>query len=307
MAYEYIAAGISIINDILYIDGSGKNGRLGGCAVFAYSGIALYSDSVLLLSSGGPDFFDYYGSYFEENGISKEGISLTMPHTHHTLLKYEKDGTWNETSIYGENDFALQNEKCRTSLEKLRPFLSKKTRGLYLDAAADEQIFEEVEAIRRLAPQIRIMWEPPTFSSKDPSKREIILKNLEKVDYYSMNLDEACAFFDVSCRHEVIAKIMKLNVPCFLREGENGSSWIEEGEIASLRACDPEKAVDVTGCGNCSAAAALYAAREGLPPRDIVMYANVAAGLCARHEGPPPIQKARQERAFEKLKAYYEE
>ena len=305
MAYEYIVAGISIINDILYLDGSRKDNRLGGCAIFAYGGIGLYTDSILFLSSGGDDFFDAYGAYFEENGISKEGIYLTMPHTHHTLLKYEKDGTWNETSIHGEDYFALQNENCRTSLEKLKPFLNKETKGLYLDSAAGEKIFEEIEEIRRLAPAMKIMWEPPTFSSKDPSKHEIVLNDLKKVDFYSMNLDEASAFFGASSRDEAVAEIMDLNIPCFLREGENGSSWIEEGKIVSLRACDPEKAVDVTGCGNCSTAAALYAVCEGKHPEDIVLYANIAAGLCARHEGPAPIRKARQERAYEQLKEFY--
>ena len=305
MAYEYIAAGISILNDILCIDGSEKFNQLGGCAIFAYGGIGLYTDSVLFLSSGGSDFFDCYGTYFKDNRISKEGIYITMPHTHHTLLKYEADGRWSETSLHGPDYFAKQEENCRTSYEKLKPFLSEDSKGLYLDAAADEKIFEEIEAIRNLAPAMKIMWEPPTFCSKDPSMKQAILENLKKVDYYSMNLDEAAAFFDVSSKKEIVERIMALGIPCFLREGENGSSWIEGGRIASLKACDPEKAVDVTGCGNCSTAAALYAACEGLAPEDIVLHANIAAGLCSRHEGPAPIQKARDERAFEKLKEYY--
>ncbi len=307
MAFKYVVAGISIINDILYIDGSKKDGRLGGCAVFAYGGIGLYTSSVLFLSCGGPDFFDHYGSYFEENGISKDGIYITMPHTHHTILKYESDGRWSETSVHGEDYFAMQNENCRVSYERLKPFLSEETRGLYLDAAADEKIFEQIDGLRRLAPEIKIMWEPPTFSSKDPSKRETILSNLQKIDYYSMNLDEAAAFFDVVSRDAIVEKIMALDIPCFLREGENGSSWIEKGKITSLRACDPDRAIDVTGCGNCSTAAALYGASQGMPAEDIVLCANIAAGLCAQYEGPAPIKKARDERAFEKLKSFYTE
>lgn len=305
MAYKYIAAGISILNDVIYIDGSKKDSRLGGCAIFAYGGIGLYTDSVLFLSSGGSDFFDYYGSYFEQNGISKEGIYITMPYTHHTVLKYEKDGRWSETSIHGDDYFFLQNDNCRTSYEKLRPFLSNETRGLYIDAADNEKIFEEIDLIREAAPEIKIMWEPPTFCSKNSERKESILKNLRKIDYYSLNLDEAAAFFDVSSREEIIQQIMALDIPCFLREGENGSSWIENGRVTSLRACDPDRAVDVTGCGNCSTAAALFAACEGMRPEDIVLYANIAAGLNARHEGPAPVKKARKERAFEKLKTYY--
>ena len=164
MSYQYIAAGISIINDISYADGIKKNGRLGGCAIFAYSGIGLFTKDVLYLSSGGPDFFDFYGKYFEDNEICKEGIYITLPHTHHTLLQYEKDGTWHEDSIYGPDYFMKQSENNRTSYEKLKPFLSHETKGLYLDSGADEKIFEEIDLIRQCAPNIKILWEVPTSS-----------------------------------------------------------------------------------------------------------------------------------------------
>ena len=290
MSYEYIAAGISIINDIEYADQTSVKGRLGGCAVFAYGGMRYFSDSVLFLSSGGPDFFDYYGTYFEENDISKEGIYITLPHTHHTLLKYEKDGTWNETSIYGRYYFSEQSQNNRTSLEKLRPFLNKDTKGLYLDSAAEEEIFEEIEEIRKLSPDMKILWEPPTFSSKDPCMHDRVLEDIMKCDYYSMNLDEASAFFGVNDRKQIIEKIMELGIPCFLREGENGSSWIEDHKIVSHPAIGPEKAVDVTGCGNTSAAAALYLARENKSFEDIVYYANKAAAKCSRSKGPMPLK-----------------
>ena len=48
---------------------------------------------------------------------------------------------------------------------------------------------------------IKILWEPPTFSSKDPSMRERILNNLKKVDYYSMNLDEAVDLVKFAFEH----------------------------------------------------------------------------------------------------------
>ena len=182
MNYDYIAAGISIVNDIRYADGRTASNRLGGCAIFAYGGIGLYTASVAFLSSGGPDFFSFYGDYFKENNISEEGIYLTLPHTHKTLLEYEKDGSWHEASLYGEDYFAKQSENNRSSFEKLKPFLNENTKGLYLDAAADEKIFSEITDIRKTSPDIIIMWEPPTFSSKDPSKRDILLNNIDLVD-----------------------------------------------------------------------------------------------------------------------------
>ncbi|MBQ6493325.1 MAG: hypothetical protein IJI92_05630 [Erysipelotrichaceae bacterium] len=307
MKYRYITAGISIINDIKYADGRTSNGKLGGCFVFAYDGIALFSDEVIPVSSGGPDYWDYYGEYFKDNDVPTEGIYLTMPKTHHTLLKYEQSGAWKEESLWGNDYFTLQKENCRTSYRKLQPFLNKDVKGIYLDSNADEDIFEEIEMIREKAPAVKIMWEPPTMSSKDPSLHDRVLNDLHKIDFYSMNLDEASSFFGSSDREEVIRKIIALKIPCFLREGENGSTWIEDGRSVYLKALDPEKAVDVTGCGNCSAAAALYWRLEGKSFEDIVLNANVAAALCARSDGPVQIRKAREEKVYLKLCQDYAE
>ena len=44
-------------------------------------------------------------------------------------------------------------------------------------------------------------------------------------------------------------KIIELNKPCFLRKGDKGSSWIEEGIVVSCEAIEVDRAIDVTGCG----------------------------------------------------------
>ena len=86
MSYDYIAAGITIFNDIVYADGRRVEGIPGG-GIYAWSGIACYTDSVLFSTTGGPDFRELYGRYYEENGISFEGFHQTMPMTHHTRKK----------------------------------------------------------------------------------------------------------------------------------------------------------------------------------------------------------------------------
>ncbi len=304
MSYSYICSGISIINDIRYADGSSTYNRLGG-SIFAYTGIALFTDSVIYISSGGPDYFDFYGNYFKENGIDPKGITISMPHTHHTLLQYEADGTWHEDSIYGPTYFADQSDNVRTTLKKLKPFLSEETKGLYLDSHAYEGIFREIPEIRTIAPDMKILWEPPTLSSTNPAYHELILEDLKQVDYYSMNLNEASIFFSASARDEIISRIMELNIPCFLREGENGSSWIEDHEITSLGAYRPEEAVDVTGCGNCSSAAALYWKTATDDPEQIVMNANIASKFNSMSDGPFAVKKARDERAYLPLQKIY--
>ncbi|MBQ9958973.1 MAG: hypothetical protein IJP01_01325, partial [Oscillospiraceae bacterium] len=112
--YAYIAAGISIVNDICFADGSRSDNILGGCCVYALSGIGCYTDSVLPVTAGGPDFPALYGGYFEQNGISAAGVQQTMPATHHTRLSYEADGRWSEVSLWGDSYFAEQKQNNMT-------------------------------------------------------------------------------------------------------------------------------------------------------------------------------------------------
>ncbi len=290
MGYRYIAAGISILNDIVHEDGAKTVGILGGCGIFAWSAISLFTDSCVLVTSGGDDFFARYGPYLDRNGCSREGTYITMPHTHHTRLVYSRGGKWTEESIWGDDYFAVQSENCRTSLKKLAPFLSEETRGIYLDSNAFEGIFSEMERIRRLAPNARILWEPPTMSSKDPSLRETVRRNILLTDAYSMSLDEASAFFATDDEKELIARIIELGRPCFLRRGVGGASWIENGSVTDAPAFILREGIDPTGCGNTSSAASLYLWREGYGREDIVRYANAAASLCTLQYGPAELK-----------------
>ena len=291
MGYSYIAAGISIINDIVYEDGKAIDGILGGCGIFAVSGIAQFTDDVILVTSGGPDFFDYYGRYLEENGLSEEGVYITMPHTHHTLLAYEEDGgRWAERSIFGDDYFALQNGNNRTTFEKLAPFLSEETKGLYLDSNAFEGIFGEIRKIRERSPRIKIMWEPTTMSRTDPDQHDSVLKGIGLCDAFSMNLNEAKAFFGTQDYDSTVECLKRIAKPCFLRLGTDGSAWIEDGTVTRCLAYIFEEGVDPTGCGNTSTAVSLWRWREGYAPAGIVCAANAAAALCSLQRGPAAVR-----------------
>ncbi len=290
MGYRYIAAGISILNDIVHEDGTETVDILGGCGIFAWSAISRFTDDCVLVTSGGEDLLARYGEYFDRNGCSRDGVYITMPHTHHTRLVYSQGGRWKEESIWGDDYFALQSENCRTSLAKLAPFLSEETRGIYIDSNAFEAVFGEIGRIRALAPNARILWEPPTMSSKDPSLRDTVRRNILLTDAYSMNTDEACAFFGVDSEEDLLARIEELDRPCFLRRGTKGSSWIENGKVTSAPAYILNEGVDPTGCGNTSAAASLYLWCEGCSPEDIVRYSNAAASLCTLQYGPAELK-----------------
>ena len=286
MNYEYLVAGISIVNDIYPTAQKPTRNILGGCCLFAYSGIRLFTSSVLPITSGGEDFYPLYGEYFKRNHVPTDGVYITMPHTHHTQLTYKETGEWTEESIYGPSYFEDQSTNNGTSFSKLDPFLSQSTKGLYLDSNPTENIFNEIDQIRKKAPHIKIMWEPTTFSFTNPDLFPFVYDNIRKVDYFSMNLPEAQSFFSTLSREEIIERIQSMEIPCFLREGIDGATWIEDLTVAHLPAYRPSIAVDPTGCGNCSTAVAMYAKCEGNTPLQIVATANTAAAVCAQFQGP---------------------
>ncbi len=293
MSYDYIAAGITIFNDIVYADGRRVEGIPGG-GIYAWSGIACYTGSVLFSTTGGPDFRELYGRYFEENGISFEGFHQTMPKTHHTVLEYEPDGRWTESSVYGWDYFTVQKRNSMIRAEHLLPFLGPETKGLYIDALTDDGIIDEIHLLREKAPNMKILWEPPTQSSTNPACREAALELIRKTDIYSMNLNEASAFFGKQTKEEILACASELGKPLFLREGEEGATWFTDGKAWHLPPFDLSCGVDPTGCGNSSSAACLYAVCEGCEGYEVTAVANAAAQLNAGQLGPMPVKKLRE-------------
>ncbi len=293
MNYDYVAAGITIFNDIVYADGRRIEGVPGG-GIYAWSGIACFTDRVLFSTTGGPDFRQLYGRYYEENGIPFDGFNETMPRTHHTVLSYEPDGRWTEISVYGWDYFDIQKSRCMTKASELLPFLGPQTKGLYLDALTDDGIFDDISLLREKAPNMKVMWEPPTKSSTMPQYHDAAMERILKSDMYSMNLNEASAFFGKETRGEVLDEIRKLGKPCFLREGENGASWCVDGEAYHLPAYDLSAGKYPTGCGNCSSAACLWAVCEGHEGYEVTALANAAAQLNAAQLGPMSVKRLRE-------------
>ena len=287
MIFDYIVSGISIVNDIVLNENSISKNILGGCCVFAYGGIRAFTPSVVPVTSGGQDFHEIYGRYWENNNIPSEGVYLTMPYTHHTLMNYSPDGSWYEHSLYGDEYFAEQSSNCNITFEKIKPFLHIDLKGLYLDSNSFEGIFDHIDEIRTLSPNVRIMWEPTTVSYTDSRYRDLVLKNIQKVDYFSCNLNEARVFFGFENRSEIVTEIQKTKRPCFLREGEKGSSWIEsDNDTGTISSIEPELSIDPTGCGNCSTASALYLKCEGYSPKNICKGSNWTASLTSKQRGP---------------------
>ena len=300
---KYRVTGSVIVNDMKYPDGSIVRGFLGG-SIYVVNGILPYTDDVLFVSAAGPDFDDLFGDYFKRNGVCS-AIDLCFPKTHYTIVEYSETGEWCEHSIYGEE---FEEKYGPYPLAKAKYVIShggEDVKGIYFESSVDEEVWKDLEAMRKACPNAAFMSEIATSDTKDPVQRKKVLDLIQKIDIYSLNRPEAMALFGTESEEESIQAIIDLGKPCFFRLGKKGSCMIQDGKAWFAPSVESESSVDSTGCGNCSTGASLYGYCEGFHPLKTACYANVAAGVNARQYGPfpeyTPEVKAQMKKEAEEL------
>lgn len=284
---EYLVAGYTMVNDIVFADGSKVTNQLGG-TVFSAAGVKLWRDSLAYVGVAGQDFEDLYGDFFGDNHIQCL-MQNCIPETLRYEMHYGADGTWQEVCTQGQMYERRAAQRCHLRTEHFAPGCDRNTRGVYLEASLDNPIAQQFPQLKCLFPRGVLMWEIATSDLLDPRRKACIEECIAQVDAYSMNLHEARHFFDTDSVHQVLAGIQKLGKPCFLRAGEQGAYWLEPGQIAFLPALEVDQSVDATGCGNCSTAAAMIGFAEELPAEITLAMANVSAAYNARQYGPWPL------------------
>lgn len=284
---EYLVGGYTMLNDILFADGSSIQNQLGG-SVFSAAGIKLWRDSVAYIGTAGPDFEEHYGPFFRANKIHTE-VRITLPRTLHYVMQYNQDGSWREYCKYGDELEELAAVKGRLTKDMFAPCCDETTKGIYVEASLNTEIVYCFKELKEMMPKGKLMWEITTGDLLNPKRHERILELIEEVDIYSINFNESKAFFQIEREEEAIQAILDIKKPCFFRAGAKGAYMIQDGEVSFLESVDKEASVDATGCGNCSTATALIGFAEGLEPLETLAMANISAGYNARQFGPWPL------------------
>lgn len=284
---EYIVAGYNMVTDIYYPDGRTVRNEPGG-SFYSAAGIKMWRDSLAYVGTAGPDFDDYYGEFYRNNGI-RTCITHSLPSTLRYDLIYGADGSWTERCTYGEEYEAEAKVIGRMTPEMFAPLCDGNTKGIYLEASLSAKIADHLAELKALIPQGKLMWEINTEDLFNPDCRQAILDRIGIVDIYSVNLPEARGFWGRETLEEIIGEIQALGKPCFLRMGEEGAALVTKDSAVFAPPVKVENSVDPTGCGNCSTAAALIGFAEGLPAFDTVMMANISAGFNACQIGPWPV------------------
>lgn len=292
---KYIIVGPTIVNDIVFEDGSKSKGHIGG-SIFCLAGVKLWEDSCLYLSNVGEDFPQYYGKWMDANHCTYEGLQYILPHTQYTELVYDKEGLHSEMSVYGSEEEALVEKLDYITASQIAQYCKEDTKGIYIEASEVNPFWKELDTIRQKS-GAKIMWEIPTSAAMTAGRHEKVLACIKKTDMYSINLPEAKSLFSVNSEAEAVRIIQNLHVPCFFRVGKKGSYMIAGGEAEFADSVLAGEIVDPTGCGNCSTAAAMYAWCEGCGLRDTARMANIAAAYNLLQYGPYPLldEKVREE------------
>lgn len=279
---DYAVAGITITGDLLFADGSEKKGTMGG-SVYAVEGVRLWTDSVRYLSNAGHDFDSLYGAWFWNNGLTREGVRLSMPHTRYDVVRYHPDGQYDEVPLYEGEEAQRVIALSKITPEQVRDG-ARGTKCVYLDSRMENPLWKTVIAgLQREG--TKVLWEIPAYI-KDPANHKRIFEMIGKVDFFSLNLPESKILFGVQTEREAIAEIQKLGKPCYYRVGSKGSYMILDGQVAFAPSIDIGKPVDPTGCGNCSTASAMFCWCEGYDPLMICVMSNIAAAYNILQYGP---------------------
>ncbi|NMA07357.1 MAG: hypothetical protein GX928_06600 [Ruminococcaceae bacterium] len=287
---DYIITGSVLVNNILFFDGSKIENIMGGGGIYSFSGIYLFTDKSILAAPVGEDFEKFFGNWWNENKMSRKGLSIVDKYTMNTVLTYlDSYGNYTDKSRYTEEDTVFHSEKYLPGFEFAIPHVGYNTKGVLVTGfeTLDERLVESKSKYN-----FKLMWEAPRSVGKIAEKLETFERSLEYCDIYSINKSESFDLFDISSEEVVIERLMEYGKPCLYRLGSKGSCILTKDNYIYVPAVvidGTDQSIDPTGCGNVSVSAAMWAFCEGFNPLKTAITANVAAGFNASQYGPIPI------------------
>ncbi len=307
---DYIAAGNVMLDTVRFADGSrSSQEHIGGPATFAYSGIRLFTDSVLQCSNVGADYSELFLPWIAKNNLDARGIKVKCDRCNHSYLVYNPDGTYGSdpTVKRFRSDWIQDFGYMKTSPEEIGAFTREGgVKGVYLAQNVDYVFWEKLSALKK-RDGFSMMWEiegPSAYKKLMPA----VQNALKTADIFSINIQEAQTLFEVEGEAACIRELQKLPVAVTLfRVGKKGLYSVTPDRAYFLPSAPVDREVDPTGCGNTSTGAALYAYGQGYDPLMVGIMANVAAAQNIRQLGVIQDFAAAREMAVAQVRALYEE
>lgn len=284
----------NIMSDVVERDDGSLSGlQIGGPALYALSGIRLFTPECRLVCQAGADYAESYGVWLDNNGISRRSVRVAAQYTTQHLIHHQRDGSYTWRSRFGEQLMGY----LKTTPAQIEAACDTAICGVYLAQNTDPVFWEALTKIKK-EKGFRLMWElevPRPGDGIPEDKLQRVLRVLPSVDMWSLNRAEAAYLFDLDIHREleIIRRLQELPVPMtFFRVGEKGAYLVMPDRAYFCPAVTVERCVDPLGCGNCSTGAMLYGVVSGMDPEKALAAANVAAGFNSAQYGPTPLISA---------------
>jgi sugar/nucleoside kinase (ribokinase family) len=274
-----LICGAVLVDDLAFADGRTLDGVLGGAALYALAGAALWDDDVLLVSGAGEDAENHVLPWMRQAGLASSALRLDGPFTPRNILVYRSDGTRTETPAFGPDHFARLQPQASDLIAAMSG-----ARGAYVFRDADAMFWSPVIAAA-WAQNTLLLWEI-SADICTPDRRAEVASIAAGVDALSINREEARGLFGALELPGLLQGVRGLGAPVtFLRCGGDGSFVLTVGETAPVPA-GPAVVVDVTGAGNAYGGAALAGLAAGAGPLRAARMGAVAAQLTIAQHGP---------------------
>lgn len=325
MQYEYVIAGNVMLDKVVFLDGT-VSGResIGGPATFAYSGVRIWTDSVMQCSNLGADYETLFTPWIEKNNVVTDGYKVICDRCNHSIM-YFKDlsgayMTRDEIRAYEEtlpeeekenlkwlkNDAWQDFGYMKTSPEEIEAWTKGgNVKGVYVAQNADRTFWKKLAAIKK-RDGFKLMWEIEGPWAHVHYLRDVKEICAAAVDIFSLNIEEAQVLFDCEGDEACIKALQELEVDMTLfRVGQRGA-YIVTRDDAFLLPPAPGPVVDPTGCGNTSTGGALYAYAEGKDPLMVGIMANIASSMNIRQYGIIPDMVSIREECYKMAEELYQ-
>lgn len=321
MHYDYIAAGNVMLDTVRFLDGSQSDREsIGGPATFAYSGIRIWTDSVMQCSNLGADYEPHFAPWLRKNQVETAGYKIICDRCNHSYLVYQDvQGGYAKLEEHSPEEAEdegrkwLQNDAwqdfgyMKTTPEQIGAFTKgRHVKGVYLAQNADRTFWKILREVK-IRDGFKLMWE---IEAPWAQKHYLpdIMEICEDVDVFSINIAEAQRLLEVEGEEACIKGLQALPVDITLfRVGERGLYVVTPAEAIYLPPAKFGDLVDPTGCGNTSTGAALYAYAEGHDPLTVGIMANIASAQNIRQYGIIPDFAAVREESYKLAEKLYEQ
>ncbi|MBQ8995146.1 MAG: carbohydrate kinase family protein [Oscillospiraceae bacterium] len=320
---KYLACGNVLYDSMREIDGSSMGEHMGGQALYATSGIRVWTRDVKMVTNCGYDFDDAYKPWLLQNGLRLDGINYEQEFTAHVGMQHTESGAY---KMIPSESGLIYNEYLQgmmeLSFEQIEAQIDSDTKAIYFHVFIPDRVyFRKIDRIREKF-GVRFMYEvvygmdylPYPYFNVDKLKDAVKIAGL-----WSLNKNEAVGIFNMpnATDEQIIEKLLEFDCEmCYFRCGDRGAYVVIGNTAYFVPVVHILPSADPTGCGNCSTGAAMAAwcETDGNPLMTGVM-AGISAGFNASQAGPWPLYTEEDEaeadrlanELYEKLRKIYKE